>query len=242
MINHKNTFTFKKGGGGGGLFLVLISLARLVMDKTDHCLLIGEGAERFAMEMGVEQVTRDQLITEAAEREYSAFKDRGYGGDAGSVQSIFNAAAGSGHDTVGAVAVDCDGNVAAATSTGGITFKKKGRVGDSPLIGCGCFADNETGACSVTGHGESAIKTTLASRVTSQINSLGLQEAAEAGVKYMLSRVGGRGGVIVCTRDGSVGKAFTTERMCWASCQRREGDNGQYHNVRKSGIEPGENI
>ena len=219
-----------------------ISLARLVMEKTHHCLLIGEGAERFATEMGIERATREQLVTQAAESEYLTFKDRGYGGDKGSVQTIFNAAGGSGHDTCGAVAVDSNGNVAAATSTGGITFKKKGRVGDSPLIGCGCFADNETGACSVTGHGESAIKTTLASRVTNQINSLGAQEAAESGVKYMLSRVGGRGGVIVCTRDGQLAKAFSTERMCWASCQRRMDTNGNYLNVRSSGIEPGENI
>jgi len=122
------------------------------------------------------------------------------------------------HDTVGAVAVDKFGNVAFATSTGGINAKRPGRVGDSPIIGSGGYADNETGAVSCTGHGESISKVCLAHRIITNIrNGLTPEAAAKEALDYMTLRVKGSGGVIVIDSTGNMAQHFSTSRMAWAS-------------------------
>jgi beta-aspartyl-peptidase (threonine type) len=116
---------------------------------------------------------------------------------------------------VGAVARDVHGNLAAATSTGGITNKKYGRVGDSPIIGAGVFADNETCAVSATGYGEQFIRTTLSKTVSEYVKYLGMnaQEASDEAIKYLVAKVKGLGGVIVVDKDGNFGSSFSTEDM-----------------------------
>lgn len=125
-----------------------------------------------------------------------------------------------GHDTVGAAAVDRFGVVACATSTGGITMKRPGRVGDSPLIGSGGYADNAIGACSATGHGESLAKYNASYRALSLVPAVNdPTEAINITLDGMLRRVGGRGGLIMVTPDGRVGHGTSTTRMVWASCR-----------------------
>ncbi|CAC5357271.1 ASRGL1 [Mytilus coruscus] len=189
-----------------------ISVARLVMDKTDHVLLVGNGANKFAEQMGVESVETKQLVTEEAIREweqYVKFKV--------TVNTLFKQRNPIGHDTVGAVAIDTSGNVAFGTSTGGITAKMPGRVGDSPIIGSGGYADNNSGAVSTTGHGESILKVCLAKNITTLLEQgKSVQEAAEESLSAMATRVQGSGGVVVVDKHGNVGKHFTTERMAWS--------------------------
>ena len=201
-----------------------ISAARLVMEKTDHVLLCAKGAEDFALEKGAEPATQEQLVTPHMRKEYENFKQYG-----SCVSSLF-ASGGkseqsnkkskqSGHDTVGCVCLDASGLLACGTSTGGITAKMPGRVGDSPIISAGGMADNEMGAVSTTGHGESILKVALARRCLSlhQENpNLTLQECGEKALEYMHQRVNGHGGIVSIGADGTVGISFSTKRMCWA--------------------------
>ena len=188
------------------------------MEQTEHCLVVGAGADSLAARLGCEPASQSWLTTTAAQEEYEHF--RSY---KGAVKGNFSEGArnrenraGLGHDTVGAVAVDHAGNVAAATSTGGITFGMPGRVGDSPLVGLGCLADNKLGAISATGHGESIMRMCLGSRIL--LNGQGgstLVDAAHEELEVMRTRVGGHGGVIGVRADGSWAVDFTTERMAW---------------------------
>jgi beta-aspartyl-peptidase (threonine type) len=162
---------------------------------------------RLAREWGFEEVSQEELVTENARRMWERYvKYRK------TVSELYN------RDTVGAVAMNAGGNIAAATSTGGITGKKAGRVGDVPIVGSGAYADNIVGGASSTGHGESIIKVTLARLVLSHVeDGRGPGEAAELALRYMRERVDGRGGVIVIISEGEVGRFFTTRRMPWAS-------------------------
>lgn len=190
-----------------------VSLARKVMEKTNHTMIIGEGANQFALELGIPQVTREELFGIEAKTRWKDFSKYGH-----VVHDIFSSTvANEEHDTVGAVARDQHGNIACATSTGGITHKRVGRVGDSPIIGCGGYADNDLGGVSTTGHGESITKVTLASRVLSLTKLHSPQQAIENGLRFMWDKVGGCGGLILITPTGEIAKGFTTERMAWAS-------------------------
>ncbi|XP_033096640.1 isoaspartyl peptidase/L-asparaginase-like isoform X1 [Anneissia japonica] len=203
-----------------------VSLARLVMEKTDHTLLAGKGANRFAEEQGVQQVSKEQLICKTAIEKLEKYKKYSL-----AVSDLFRE--GKGHDTVGAVAVDSLGNVASATSTGGITGKEAGRVGDCPLVGCGGYCDNNIGAVSSTGHGESISRVVLAKTIIMYMQQgLSPQDSAEKALSVMTQRVQGSGGVIVVSNTGDIGISFTTERMSWASMQN---DQLCY------GLDPGEN-
>ncbi|XP_052767390.1 isoaspartyl peptidase/L-asparaginase-like [Mya arenaria] len=206
-----------------------IELARKVMEKTDHCLLVGPGADLFAEEVGIKRVPTESLVSAEAVRElefYHANYDC-------TVHDLFRQR-GSSHDTVGAVALDVNGNVAYGTSTGGISCKKPGRVGDSPIIGAGGYADNDVGGISCTGHGESISKVVLAHQViTAMKTGTDAQEAADKALANMASRVDGYGGVIVLGREGDVALSFTTERMSWAWAKE-----GTIH----SGVNPGEDF
>ncbi|KAI4812995.1 hypothetical protein KUCAC02_024351 [Chaenocephalus aceratus] len=142
-----------------------VSLARAVMEKTSHVILTGRGANLFAESIGMATVPADELVTENEWKEWDKQKNYVAG-----VMEDFNSQ--WAHDTVGAVAVDSDGNVACATSTGGIRNKMVGRVGDSPIIGSGAYADNLSGAVSCTGHGESILKVTLARLILSHVEQV----------------------------------------------------------------------
>jgi beta-aspartyl-peptidase (threonine type) len=120
------------------------------------------------------------------------------------------------HDTVGAVALDVHGNIAAGTSTGGTLNKAPGRVGDSSLIGCGCYADNLTAAVSLTGWGEPIMKLVLGKWAVDRVAAgASPDEAAHAAIDYLFERLGGHGGIILLGPDGRVGLAHNTPRMAW---------------------------
>ena len=180
-----------------------ISLARLVMERSPHVLLVGEGADRFAAEMGVERVGQDYFHTAYRYEEWQQELRKKRGG----------ADAGKSHGTVGAVALDRFGNLAAATSTGGTTDKLAGRVGDSPIVGAGTYADNRTCAVSGTGSGEEFIRHAVAHDIAALIEYRGatVQQAAEAVVRGKLRP--GDGGVIVVGRDGAIALVFNSEGM-----------------------------
>lgn len=195
-----------------------IKLARLVMEKTPHVLMIGEGANRIADTFNVERITQEELVTEEARRDLEEWLKKSQFGET------------FGHETVGAVALDSEGNLAAATSTGGVTGKRVGRVGDVPIVGSGGYADNRVGAVSSTGHGESILKVNLAKLVLSYMDAgMSVQVAAEKALGYMSIRVDGNGGLIAIDSQGNVAHACTTKRMAWAVIKE---------DVLESGINP----
>eukprot|EP00939_MAST-03C_sp_MAST-3C-sp1_P000328 g328.t1 len=192
-----------------------IRLCRVVMDKTPHVAFSGAGAESVAEEFGIPKIRPEKLITEAARNEWIHFKKYGR-----AVDALFNKVPcdESSHDTVGAVCCTSDGRTAAATSTGGITAKRAGRVGDSPILGAGGYADDDVGAVSCTGHGESIYRFCLASKVLAGFSSCqNPQTSSEDALRRMRERVGGNGGVICVDTKGSVGIAHSTKRMAWAA-------------------------
>ena len=192
-----------------------IRLARKVMEETPHVMIIGEGANRLADEFGLERITQEELVTEEARLEFEEWSEKAEYGNS------------FGHDTVGSVALDSDGNIAAATSTGGVTGKKVGRVGDVPLIGSGGYADNRVGGVSTTGHGEAIMRVNLAKLVLTYMETgMHIQEASEKALGYMALRVNGSGGLIALDADGNMGHAFTTKRMVWASIKDGELETG----------------
>lgn len=186
-----------------------ISLARLVMERTRHILLIGEGAEQFATEVGVERVENSWFDTpkrrEALEKELEK-RRRGAMDD----DFVFHK---DYRGTVGAVALDTHGNLAAATSTGGMTAKKWGRVGDAPIIGAGTYANNQTCAVSGTGTGEQFIRHTIAKSIAAAIEYRGMsaEQAASHAVHRLLDP--DDGGVIVVSHTGEIAMVFNTSGM-----------------------------
>lgn len=199
-----------------------ILLARAVMEKTDCVLLSGAGAERFARECGIEALPpeyfatphRLQQLLNARQSSVAPQLDHdgasaiaNTGGDPIDPNQKFG--------TVGAVARDQYGNLAAATSTGGMTNKRPGRIGDSAIIGAGCYADNGSVAVSATGTGEHFIRTVLAYDIAARIKygKLPLNQAASQAVMEKLSAIGGRGGVIAIDHDGNLAMPFNTSGM-----------------------------
>uniref|UniRef100_UPI0037E81D89 isoaspartyl peptidase/L-asparaginase n=1 Tax=Semicossyphus pulcher TaxID=241346 RepID=UPI0037E81D89 len=188
-----------------------VSLARAVMEKTPHCLLTSRGANLFAESIGMPTVPTGTMVTAYERKEWEKHKNY----VTGVMEDINSQWA---HDTVGAVAVDSAGNVACATSTGGIRNKMVGRVGDSPLIGSGGYADNSSGAVSCTGHGESILKVTLARLILSHVEQgKSVADSSQLSLQYMRDRVHGAGGAIVVTPSGQWAATFTTKRMAWAA-------------------------
>ena len=182
-----------------------IAIARKVLTDTRHLLLAGEGAVRFAIEHGFERAPEADMITELARKKWQ---------DARAKPSAENWAGG----TVGAVARDERGHVAAATSTGGMVNKKVGRVGDSPVIGAGTYADDEAGACSTTGHGEAMMRVCLAKTAVDEMRARhAAEDAAKRSLENMTRRTNETGGAIVVTPDGGLGLARTTRTMSWAA-------------------------
>ncbi len=181
-----------------------IELARLVMERSPHVMLAGAGAEEFALEQGLVPVPNAHFATERRRRELDRLLH-------GEIEAGRESLMG----TVGAVARDVQGNLAAATSTGGMTGKKWGRVGDSPIIGAGTYAANDCCAVSATGHGEFFIRAAVAHEIASLIRYRGLdvEAAADEVVMRQLVRLGGSGGVIAVGRDGRVAMPFNSEGM-----------------------------
>ena len=182
-----------------------IELARLVMDESPHVLLAGEGAEEFALEHHVQPVAQEYFHTERRHKQL----EKARSGDHYSAAEIGY------FGTVGAVALDRDGNLAAATSTGGMTNKRWGRIGDSPIIGAGTYADNASCAVSATGSGEYFMRAVVGHEISSLMKYRGLsaEAAAREVVHGQLKRMGGDGGVIVADRAGHLVLEFNTEGM-----------------------------
>jgi beta-aspartyl-peptidase (threonine type) len=189
-----------------------IELARAVMETGEHVLLAGEPAWELARELGFAPCDPAELVTDRARQRLALELDKRAAGTA--VEPVTDP---EDPGTVGACAVDRAGNVAAATSTGGITFKRPGRVGDTPLCGCGTFADGLAGAASATGHGESIIRVTM-SRVCVDAMRAGASagDAAARAVRE-LERVEGQGGIICCDPRGGIGAAHNSARMAWGA-------------------------
>jgi beta-aspartyl-peptidase (threonine type) len=194
--------------------------ARAVMEHTDHVLLVGAGAEALAQKLGLEMVSPDYFSTEhRREQLRRALATDKAVLDHDGASLVFRSGAPLDEQrkfgTVGAVAVDAQGNVAAATSTGGMTNKRPGRVGDSPLIGAGTYADNRTAAISCTGTGEMFIRTVAAYDICARMAYAGasLEQAAQAVVMEVLPAIGGRGGLVAVDRHGNVSMPFNTEGM-----------------------------
>ncbi|HKD44571.1 MAG TPA: isoaspartyl peptidase/L-asparaginase [Candidatus Angelobacter sp.] len=190
-----------------------ILAARLVLDKSPHVYFVAEGAERFAQEQGMLLCRNEDLVIE---REIQRLKQAQEKEKAGHPDMTF-AGPQSSHDTVGAVALDVNGNIAAGTSTGGTLNKAPGRVGDSSLIGCGCYADNHSAAASCTGWGEPIMKLVLAKWATDRVRTGGSPDAvASEAMFYLEQRLQGHGGIILLDQRGRFGVGHSTPRMAWA--------------------------
>jgi beta-aspartyl-peptidase (threonine type) len=197
-----------------------IRAARLVLDQSPHVYFVATGAERFAMQHGMALCDNMDLVIPREQRRLYAAQAAELAGHADTTFSgapaEFTADPLLSHDTVGAVALDAHGNLAAGTSTGGTLNKAPGRVGDSSLIGCGCYADNLSAAVSLTGWGEPIMKLVLGKWAVDRVQAgASPQEAAIAAIDYLYARLGGHGGVILLAPDGRVGLAHNTPRMAW---------------------------
>jgi len=200
-----------------------IRLARRVLEDTPHVFLVDEGADRFAEQSGVALVANDYFITPDRLQQLEALRWRLKQTGAGS--SAMPAALDEPpFGTVGAVARDPAGRLAAATSTGGMNGKRPGRVGDSPVIGAGCYADNHSCAVSTTGHGEWFLRTVQAYDIAARLSYGGasLAAAVSAAIDERLPRLGGSGGLIAVDRQGTLEIRYNTPAMFRASVRSGE--------------------
>ena len=180
-----------------------IRVARTVMEKSEHVMLYGTGASQFAKEQGFIPVENSYFYTE---KRYKSLQEL--------LKKEREASTNDKHGTVGCVALDTFGNIAAGTSTGGMTNKKYGRIGDSPIIGAGTYANNQTGAFSCTGHGEYYIRLGFSRDVSAlmEYKKLSIQEACREEISK-LTQLGGTGGVIGIDRKGNIAMEFNTSGM-----------------------------
>jgi len=210
-----------------------IRLARTVMEASHHMLLAGTGAERFALEQGFALCRPEDLIVERERRAWKLCTRFGHQRQFHDPEFLFSPAYAEklaaatqaqptaapkppGGGTVGAVAMDREGRLFAATSTGGTCSKVPGRVGDSPMIGCGCYADVEAGGVSCTGWGEAIMKIVMAKATVEMLRAgRSAQEAADEAIRLLSARTGGTGGLILLDRHGAPGFAFNTPHMVW---------------------------
>jgi L-asparaginase / beta-aspartyl-peptidase len=201
-----------------------VGAARAVMEKSEHVLLVGAGADQFAQERGLEIVDPSYFWTEKQQKRLEEVKKEAQQ-KAPQSHSPMHMPVLSKYGTVGAVAVDAQKNLAAATSTGGTTNKKYGRVGDSPLVGAGTYADNDTCAVSATGHGEYFIRWVAAYDVSALMKyaKLGLVQAADLVINKTLKSVGGSGGLIALDAAGNCALPFNSEGM-FRGCVTKSGD------------------
>lgn len=200
-----------------------IKAARLVLEQSPHVYFVGAGAEAFAAAHGMELIENAELVLDRERERLAAAQARAAAGLADETFSGLRddkdaetALPFDSHDTVGAVALDAFGNLAAATSTGGTLNKTPGRVGDSSLIGCGCYADNLAAAVSLTGWGEPIMKLVLGKWATDRVaDGTAPEIAAREAIGYLYNRLGGHGGIILLGPDGRFGLAHNTPAMAW---------------------------
>jgi beta-aspartyl-peptidase (threonine type) len=211
-------------GGGVGCVERLrnpIRAARKVLSESPHVYFVGEGAERFAAEHGIPLCDNIDLVVPREVERLRAFKSQA------SEQAPDLFAPAISHDTVGAIALDAAGNIAAATSTGGTLAKAPGRLGDSSLIGCGCYADNESAAASLTGWGEPIMKLVLAKWSVDRVLAGNAPEwVSQEAINYLKARVNGHGGIILLDSRGRIGISHNTPRMAWAYKTRQREESG----------------
>jgi len=201
-----------------------IQAARLVLDHSPHVYFVGTGAERFARQHGMALIDNTELIVprererlmEFQKAELEGATDTTFSGPLDKEGVSVADPTQLSHDTVGAVALDMHGHIAAGTSTGGTLSKAPGRVGDSSLIGCGCYANDHSAAVSLTGWGEPIMKLVLGKWAVDRVaTGLPPEAAAQAAIEYLYARLGGHGGIILLDRNGRIGLAHNTPRMAW---------------------------
>ncbi|MCV3470719.1 isoaspartyl peptidase/L-asparaginase family protein [Campylobacter sp. CNRCH_2015_0814] len=205
-----------------------IEAARLVMEKTPHTLIAGEGADKLAKKHGLEIVGQKYFFTEHRYKQLQeAKKSKEVLLDSDKAKAHLGVSTEPYLGTVGAIALDKNGNLAAGTSTGGTTNKMTGRIGDSPIIGAGNYANNDSVAISCTGTGDIYIRVAVAHEVASlyKYKKLSVQKAAEETIKQV-AKLGGTGGIISIDKNGKVGYAWTKDKL------------GMYHGQAKIGEEP----
>lgn len=197
-----------------------IAVARLVRDRSKHVLVVGDGAAAFARAQGLEQCDPERLLVKREVVRHDAIRKDEARFDA---KAAFDKRP---SDTVGCVCMDSKGALAVGLSTGGTPHKMPGRVGDSPVWGCGGFAEDGAGACAATGYGEDLIRATMSKRVVDAIprSPKGVAGACQAAVAHLKSRHGGLGGVVAMDSTGNVGLAFNTPRMAHAFCTNTDPD------------------
>jgi L-asparaginase / beta-aspartyl-peptidase len=199
-----------------------IRAARKILEESPHVYLVGEGAERFARDHGLQPCRNEEFIIPREIERLREYQER-----SGQARSEHLVSAAQDVDTVGAVALDGQGNLAAATSTGGTLNKAPGRVGDSSLIGCGCYADNQTAAVSTTGWGEPIMKLVLGKWATDRVGGGSPPaKAAEEAISYLRRRLNGHGGIILLDGRGRCGIAHNTPRMAWGIATRAGREQG----------------
>jgi beta-aspartyl-peptidase (threonine type) len=193
-----------------------VRVARKILEETPVSLLVGDGAFRFAIDRGFEPCTEEDLLVGRQLEDYREFLRTGML----RTREFFE----GNHDTVGACAIDGEGRIASATSTGGIPRKPAGRVGDSALVGCGAYADDRVGGASTTGWGEKIMAVLLAKTAIDALRSGGdPMEACRAAVSAMVDRVEGLGGVIMVDTEGHVGYHHNTPRMAFGFIEGSSG-------------------
>jgi L-asparaginase / beta-aspartyl-peptidase len=232
-------------GGGVGCVERLrnpVRAARKILSDSPHVYFVAEGAERFAAERGIELCRNEDLVIPREIERLRAYQANAAanhhgandGNDLFAPASHPSAAHNKdllSHDTVGAVALDSAGNIAASTSTGGTLNKAPGRLGDSSLIGCGCYADNLSAAASTTGWGEPIMKLVLAKWAADRVASGSLPEwIAKEAINYLEQRVNGHGGIILLDAKGRFGIFHNTPRMAWATRTSNRQESGIQRN------------
>jgi beta-aspartyl-peptidase (threonine type) len=189
-----------------------IRVARLVLEKSPHVYFVAEGAEQFAREHGIELCSNKELVIEREVRRLQEAQAK-----SAPPQNPPPIGPEFGHDTVGAVALDMQGNLASGSSTGGTLNKAPGRIGDSSLIGCGCYADNQSAAVSCTGWGEPIMKLVLGKWAADRVQAGYTPELVVSdAIKYLRARLNGHGGMILLSSNGRFGISHNTPRMAWA--------------------------
>ncbi|MGA2622274.1 MAG: isoaspartyl peptidase/L-asparaginase [Bacteroidota bacterium] len=192
-----------------------ISLARMVMEKSPHVMMVGTGAEAFAMAHGMDTVPQKYFYTERRWKQLQEALAKERESDSSGQKNSAPDTSEHKHGTVGCVALDKMGNLAAGTSTGGTTNKRYGRVGDSPIIGAGTYANNKTCAVSATGTGEYFIRSVVGYDISAlmEYKGMSVKDAAETVVMDKLVKLGGDGGVIAIDKDGNIAMPFNTSGM-----------------------------